>query len=117
MSMRFGLVTPRVTDSVMPERVTWRTASCATVTRGRLGIQSAAHPAVRHKAKKKAVLLIILWNATSNRLILNCLRKAQIIALNGHYTQRHYPDHLRRIRFKDAETDKTLVFLTNQTLL
>jgi len=45
------------------------------------------------------------------------LRKAQITALNGHYTQRHYPDHLRRIRFKDAETDKTLVFLTNQTLL
>lgn len=41
----------------------------------------------------------------------------QTIALNGHYTQRHYPDHLRRIRFKDAETDKTLVFLTNQTML
>ena len=41
----------------------------------------------------------------------------QTIALNGHYTKRHYPDHLRRIRFKDAKTDKTLVFLTNQTLL
>jgi len=41
----------------------------------------------------------------------------QTIALNGHYTQCHYPDHLRRIRFKDAETDKTLVFLTNQTML
>jgi len=41
----------------------------------------------------------------------------QTIALNGHYTQRHYPDHLRRTRFKNAETNKTLVFLTNQTLL
>ena len=41
----------------------------------------------------------------------------QTIALNGHYSQRRYPDLLRRIRFKDAETDKTLVFLTNQTQL
>jgi len=41
----------------------------------------------------------------------------QTIALNGHYSQRRYPDHLRRIRFKDAETDKTLVFLTHQTQL
>src|SRR5207249_330780 len=38
----------------------------------------------------------------------------QTIALNGYYSQRHYPDHLRRIRFKDAETAKALVFLTNQ---
>ena len=38
----------------------------------------------------------------------------QIIALDGHYTSRHYPEHLRRIRFRDAESGKTLVFLTNQ---
>src|SRR2546430_5162551 len=38
----------------------------------------------------------------------------QTIALNGYYSQRHYPDHLRRIRFKDAETAQALVFLTNQ---
>src|SRR5438132_1446244 len=41
----------------------------------------------------------------------------QTIALNGYYSQRHYPDHLRRIRFKDAETAKALVFLTNQFVL
>jgi len=41
----------------------------------------------------------------------------QTIALNGYYSQRRYPSHLRRIRFKDAETGKTLVFLTNQTTL
>ena len=29
----------------------------------------------------------------------------------------HYPEHLRRIRFKDPETGKTLVFLTNQRML
>lgn len=41
----------------------------------------------------------------------------QIIALNGHYASRDYPDHLRRIRFKDPESGKTLVFLTNQMTL
>jgi IS4 transposase len=41
----------------------------------------------------------------------------QTIAMDGYLTQRHYPTHLRRIRFKDPETGKTLVFLTNQTTL
>ena len=38
----------------------------------------------------------------------------QTIALDGFYTKRDYPEHLRRIRFKDPESAKTLVFLTNQ---
>ncbi len=38
----------------------------------------------------------------------------QTIALDGHYTSQHYPEHLRRIRFRDTETGKALVFLTNQ---
>ena len=37
----------------------------------------------------------------------------QTIALDGHYARQHYPERLRRIRFRDAETSKTLVFLTN----
>ena len=37
----------------------------------------------------------------------------QTIALDGHYAKRHYPERLRRIRFRDAETGKMLVFLTN----
>ena len=32
----------------------------------------------------------------------------------GFYTSQDYPEHLRRIRFKDPETGKTLVFLTNR---
>jgi len=36
------------------------------------------------------------------------------IALNGFYSRQHYPDHLRRIRFKDSQTGKALLFLTNQ---
>ena len=38
----------------------------------------------------------------------------QTIALDGFYTKQDYPAQLRRVRFKDPETDKTLVFLTNQ---
>ena len=38
----------------------------------------------------------------------------QTIALGGHYTAKSYPEHLRRIRFRDPETAKTLIFLTNQ---
>jgi hypothetical protein len=39
----------------------------------------------------------------------------QTIALDGHYTKRDYPVHLRRVRFRDPNTGKTLVFLTNMT--
>jgi hypothetical protein len=38
----------------------------------------------------------------------------QTIILNGYLSHRLYPDHLRRIRFKDAHTGKSLIFLTNQ---
>jgi hypothetical protein len=41
----------------------------------------------------------------------------QTIALNGFYTAQAYPEHVRRIRFKDPASGRTLVFLTNQTTL
>jgi transposase len=41
----------------------------------------------------------------------------QRIALNGFYVAKNYPEHLRRIRFKDPQSGKTLVFLTNNTTL
>ena len=41
----------------------------------------------------------------------------QRVMLNGFYSAENYPDHLRRIRFHDPETGKTLVFLTNNTTL
>ena len=39
----------------------------------------------------------------------------QRVALNGFYAARDYPEHLRRIRFKDPDSGKRLVFLTNNT--
>lgn len=41
----------------------------------------------------------------------------QCIVLDGAASRRRYPNHLRRIRFKDPDTGKTLVFLTNQMTL
>jgi hypothetical protein len=41
----------------------------------------------------------------------------QRVALNGFYAARDYPEHLRRIRFKDPDSEKMLVFLTNNTAL
>jgi len=41
----------------------------------------------------------------------------QTISLDGLYTQQDYPEPLRRIRFKDPESGKTLVFLTNNFTL
>jgi len=41
----------------------------------------------------------------------------QRISLNGFYISQDYPEQLRRIRFKDPESGKTLVFLTNNTAL
>jgi IS4 transposase len=41
----------------------------------------------------------------------------QSIALNGYGSREDYPSHLRRIRFRDPDTGKHLVFLTNQFTL
>ena len=49
-------------------------------------------------------------------------RKAGVICdprvmLNGCYSAQHYPEHLRRVRFQDATSGKTLVCLTHNTSL
>ncbi len=41
----------------------------------------------------------------------------QTVALTGITSRKDYPEHLRRIRFKDPNTGKTLVFLTNNFVL
>jgi transposase len=41
----------------------------------------------------------------------------QIIALQGFYARKSYPDKLRRIKYYDADKKKRLVFLTNNFLL
>lgn len=41
----------------------------------------------------------------------------QIILLNGFYAKKDYPEKLRRIRYFDADNNKTLVFITNNFAL
>ena len=41
----------------------------------------------------------------------------QTIRLQSFYPAKSYPDPLRRIRYRDAQTEKTLIFLTNNFLL
>lgn len=41
----------------------------------------------------------------------------QTIVLEGYYSHQGYPEKIRRIRFKDPESGKTLVFLTNNMTL
>ena len=41
----------------------------------------------------------------------------QRVMLQGFQSAKAYPEHLRRVRFKDPSSDKTLVFLTNNTAL
>jgi hypothetical protein len=41
----------------------------------------------------------------------------QVIALNGFYARKNYPDKLRRVRYFDAVNNKRLVFLTNNFTL
>ncbi len=41
----------------------------------------------------------------------------QRVMLNGHYSAKKYPEHPRRVRFKDPESGKTPVFLTINTSL
>ena len=41
----------------------------------------------------------------------------QSIALDGFYTKKDYPRHLRRVAFRDPKTGKRLVFLTNNFTL
>ena len=53
-----------------------------------------------------------LYSAASDRA--HGVIADQTIVLNGYVTSHLYPAHLRRIRFKDRATGKSLVFLTNQ---
>jgi len=46
-----------------------------------------------------------------------CIISDQQVMLDGHYSAKRYPQHLRRIRFKDPESGKMLIFLTNHMAL
>jgi len=66
------------------------------------------------RAKRNMNARRVYSTAVDRRTGLIC---DQRIAFNNFYAARDYPAHLRRIRYRDPDTGKRLVFLTNQTLL
>lgn len=74
--------------------------------------QRQAFFVIRAKANMRARRVYSAAIDKTNGLICD-----QTIAMTGNKTSRDYPEHLRRIRFKDPLTDKTLIFLTNNMTL
>ena len=74
--------------------------------------QRQAFFVIRAKANMQARRIYSAAIDKTNGLICD-----QTIAMTGYKTSRDYPEHLRRIRFKDPLTDKTLIFLTNNMTL
>jgi Transposase DDE domain/Domain of unknown function (DUF4372) len=74
--------------------------------------QRQAFFVIRAKANMRARRIYSAAIDKTNGLICD-----QTIAMTGYKTSRDYPEHLRRIRFKDPLTDKTLIFLTNNMTL
>ena len=74
--------------------------------------QAGAFFVTRAKSNMDAKRLTSAPSDRANGIICD-----QTITLSGVQTSQHYPEQLRRIRFKDPETGKTLVFITNQRTL
>lgn len=98
-------------DMLVPEPGAIYVMDRGYVDFGRLHVlhQAGAFFVTRAKSNMKAHRLYSAQTDRSTGIICD-----QTISLDGFYTKQDYPDHLRRVRFKDPETDKTLVFITNQ---
>ena len=66
------------------------------------------------RAKKNFNFKRLYSNRADKKTGVQC---DQIVVLQRFYAKKDYPDKLRRIRYYDAESNKTLVFLTNNFLL
>ena len=73
---------------------------------------NAAHFVLR--AKKNTKLRRLYSNEVDRTTGLIC---GQVVVTDGITSSNDYPDKLRRIKYVDRETDKTLVFLTNDFVL
>jgi hypothetical protein len=70
--------------------------------------QAGSFFVIRAKRKLRAHRLYSHASARTSGVICD-----QTVALEGFYSHAHYPAPLRRIRYKDPDSGKTLIFLTN----
>ena len=101
-------------DMLLPEPAAIYVMDCGYVDFGRLYVlhQASAFFVTRAKSNLDAHRVYSAPTDRARGVIAD-----QTIALDGYRTRQDYPERLRRIRFKDPETRKTLVFLTNQMTL
>jgi hypothetical protein len=99
-----------VLDILTPEAGAFYVMDRGYIDFARLHGLHLAHAMFVTRAKSNMKCRRIYSNATDRSTGVIC---DQVIALTGAKTSKDYPSHLRRIRFKDPESGKTLVFLTN----
>ncbi len=99
-----------VLDLLLPEAGAIYVMDRAYLDYGRLFALHRAGAFFVTRAKSNSDLRRV-YSAPSDRA--RGIVRDQTVALSGYYSGRRYPRHLRRIRFKDPQTQKTLVFLTN----
>ncbi len=100
----------RALDLLMPEAGAIYVMDRAYVDFGRLYVlrQAGAFFVTRAKCNMHAHRVYSAPTDRTTGIVCD-----QTVSLDGNATRRHYPEHLRRIRFRDPESGKTLVFLTN----
>ena len=109
----------KVHDALIMDQLIWETGAIYLLDRGYL------HFHRWYRVHQSGAFFI-----TRSRQRLDCqrhssqsvdkttgLRCDQMIALNNRVPKRRYPELFRRIRYVDPDTQKRLVFLTNNTLL
>jgi len=103
-----------VLDQLIPEAGAFYVMDRAYLDFERLNVmhQAGSFFVTRAKSNLDARRLYSAPAARSTGVICD-----QTIVLNGFYSNKSFPDHLRRIRFKDIDSGKTLLFLTNHHTL
>ena len=98
-------------DMLLPEAGAIYVVDRGYVDFARLYVLHQAGAFCRHAVPSRTSMLIAYYSAPTDRSTgIIC---DQTISLDGFYTRQDYPELLRRIRFKDPEVGKTLVFITN----
>jgi len=104
----------RILDAVLPEPGAIYLVDRGYIDYARLHRLTAAHAVFVTRAKKNLLFRRLRSRPVDKATGLLC---DQTIALTGVRPCREYPDHLRRIRYRDPESGKRLVFLTNDFTL
>jgi len=104
----------RVLDLLVPEAGAFYVMDRGYIDYARLHVlhQAGAFFVIRARANLDATRVSSAAVERTSGVICD-----QSIALNGRFPRHYYPEKLRRIRFKVAESGKKLVFLTNNTAL